>query len=208
MVHIVMVCTGPEREEMVQRPGKLISRVRIDSLKQPQHDPRIHGQNMQIVGDCTPDDGTDDGAKAQEQHLNRASVFGRQPEGRRVLMVDLVDHLVELGCVQRPVRPVVPCVLHDEEDGDLVGHGEEGGEGHGGAETAELGEGVEEPDLGELDGEVGEQHQFGAVPLFGCGGDFLLSWVLAFRSHSCWRGGRGRRGRRKIKKELAAGLTF
>jgi hypothetical protein len=33
---------------------------------------------------------------------------------------------------------------------------------------------VEEPDLGELDGEVGEEDEFGAVPLFGCCGDFLL----------------------------------
>jgi hypothetical protein len=174
MVHIVVVCAGPEREEMVQRPRELVSGVRINSLKQPQHNPRIHGQDMQIVRDGTPEDGTNDGAKAEKQHLNRTGVLGRQPKRGRVLMVDLVDHLVELGRVERAVRPVVPRVLHDEEDGDLVGHGEQGGEGHGGGETAELGEGVEEPDLRELDGEVGEQHEFGAVPLFGCGGDFVL----------------------------------
>ena len=38
---------------------------------------------------------------------------------------------------------------------------------------------MEEPDLGQLDGEVGEEDEFRAVPLFGEGGDFLpLNLVL------------------------------
>lgn len=41
--------------------------------------------------------------------------------------------------------PVVPGVFHDEENGDLIGHCEERGEGDGSAETAVLGHGVEEP---------------------------------------------------------------
>lgn len=85
-----------------------------------------------------------------------------------------MDHLVEFWGVEGAVGPVVPGVLHDEEYGDLVGDGEEGGEGDGGGEATELGEGVEEPDLGEFDGEVREEDQFGAVPLFGGSGDFLL----------------------------------
>lgn len=52
------------------------------------------------------------------------------------------------------MKPVVPGVFEDEEDGDLVGHCEEGREWDRGAEAAVLGHGVEEPDLGELDCEV------------------------------------------------------
>lgn len=68
----------------------------------------------------------------------------------------------------------MPCVLHDEEDGDLVRHGEDGGKGNGSGEATELSEWVEEPDLREFDSEMREQNQLGAIPLFGCGGDFLL----------------------------------
>ena len=45
-------------------------------------------------------------------------------------MVEFVDLLVERWCVQGSVEPVVPRVFEDEEDGDLVGHGQEGGERH------------------------------------------------------------------------------
>lgn len=56
--------------------------------------------------------------------------------------------------MQGAVKPIVPGVFEDEEDGDLVGHCEEGREWDRGAEAAVLGHGVEEPDLGELDCEV------------------------------------------------------
>lgn len=107
------------------------------------------------MGDCTPEDWTNDGAETEEQHFNRTGVFCCQAERCRVLMVNLVDHLVELGGVQGPVRPIVPRVFHNEEDGDLVCHCEDGGEGNGGREATELSEWVEEPDLRKLDGEVG-----------------------------------------------------
>ena len=69
-------------------------------------------------------------------------------------MVEFVDLLVQGWGVQGAVEPVMPGVFEDEEDGDLVGHCEEGGEWDGGAEAAVLGKGVEEPDLGKLDCEV------------------------------------------------------
>jgi hypothetical protein len=64
--------------------------------------------------------------------------------------------------VQGAVGAVVPGVFHDEEDGNLVGHGENRGEGNGRREAAKLRERVEEPDLRELDVKVGEEDEFGA----------------------------------------------
>ena len=34
-------------------------------------------------------------------------------------MVELVDRLVQRAVVKRAVKPVVPSILHDEEDGDV-----------------------------------------------------------------------------------------
>jgi hypothetical protein len=89
-------------------------------------------------------------------------------------MVDLVDVLVKRAPVHGAVNPVMPCILQDEEDSNLVGHLEKGRERHGGAETKELAHRVEEPDLRKFDGEVGEEDEERALPLFPSGGDFLL----------------------------------
>ncbi len=47
-------------------------------------------------------------------------------------MVDLVDVLVKRTPMKGAVGPVVPGVFEHEEDGDLVGHGEDRGEGDAG----------------------------------------------------------------------------
>jgi hypothetical protein len=41
-----------------------------------------------------------------------------------------VNHLVEFGGVQGAVRPIVPCIFHDEKDGNLVSDFEEGWKGN------------------------------------------------------------------------------
>jgi hypothetical protein len=40
----------------------------------------------------------------------------------------------------------MPSILHHKKDGDLIGHGPDGGEGNGGGETEKLGHRVEEPE--------------------------------------------------------------
>lgn len=46
-------------------------------------------------------------------------------------MMNLVNVLVKPGAyVHETMAPVVPCVLHDEKDGNLVGHLEQAWEGN------------------------------------------------------------------------------
>lgn len=86
-------------------------------------------------------------------------------------MVDLVDIAVEEALVKEAVHPVMPGILQNEKDGDLDADGLPRREGDAGVEPARLGHGVEEPDLRQLDGEMREQHQLGAGPLFLPGGN-------------------------------------
>lgn len=96
-------------------------------------------------------------------------------------MMNLVDVLVEVwDGVHRPMRPVVPGVLKDKEDGNLVGHFEHGGERNGSVETEVLAHWVEEPDLGKLDGKVGEENEEGALCLFPRCGNFMLQGFSFF----------------------------
>jgi len=60
----------------------------------------------------------------------------------------------------------MPCVLQDEEDCNLVPHLPPRWEWYAGLQAEELSHGVEEPNLRKLDGEVGEEDEFGATPLF------------------------------------------
>lgn len=35
------VCSGPGGEELVERPGEVVARVRVDGLAEPERDPNI-----------------------------------------------------------------------------------------------------------------------------------------------------------------------
>lgn len=174
MVNVVVVGTGPDGEEVVQGPGELVAGVRVDGLENAQHDPHVHGQDVQVLGDGAPQDGRADRAQAEDHDFDGRGVLGREAEGRGVLVVDLVDVLVQRAPVHGAVGPVVPGVLEHEEDGDLIGHGPDGGEGNGGREAAVLRHGVEAPDLRQFDGEVRDEDEFRALPLLSRGGDLLL----------------------------------
>jgi len=93
-------------------------------------------------------------------------------------MVNLVDVLVKEGaCVHQAMRPVMPCILEDEKNGNLVGHGDGAREGNGSGETKVLAHGMEEPDLRKFDSKVGEEDEGGALCLFPGRGDLVLQAI-------------------------------
>ena len=60
-------------------------------------------------------------------------------------MVNFVDVLVQRAPVERAVRPIMPCILEDEEYRDLIGHFEEGWKRNTGLEAKVLRRRMEEP---------------------------------------------------------------
>ena len=75
VMYIMMISTCPEGQHMMQRPWELVPRVRINSLEQPQNDPDVHCQNMQIFCDRREDDRYADRPKRQNHNLNRARIL-------------------------------------------------------------------------------------------------------------------------------------
>ena len=122
MVLVMMICTSPERQEMVKIPSKFIATVGINSLEQVQYNPDIHSENMQVTGESTPDDQGADSPKAKSYHFNRRSIFSGQTKWCRILMVNFVNHLVEWTPMKSSVEKVVPSVLHDKEYRNLICH--------------------------------------------------------------------------------------
>lgn len=134
-----MVRARPKRQEMMQTPWELVAAVRVDCLEKAAHDPDVHRQDMQIAGDGAPEDGGADGAETEDHDFDGGGVLGGHAEGGRVLVVDLVDILVERAPVEGAVRPIVPCVFEDEEDGYLVCYLEDWRQGDAGGEAEVLG---------------------------------------------------------------------
>ena len=108
VVHIVMVGTGPNGEEVAQTPGEVISAVGIDGLEQAESDPDVHGEQVQVTGEHEEHHGRSDDAKTEEHGFNRGGVLSSQTEGSGVGVVHLVDGLVEGSVVQATVEPVMP----------------------------------------------------------------------------------------------------
>lgn len=177
VVDIVVLGAGPEGQEVVQRPGELVAGVCIDGLEETADDPEVHGEDVQVTGDGAPCDGSENGTGTEDHDFDGRGVLSGETEGGRVVVVDLVNRAVERTPVHGAVSPVVPGVLDDEEDSDVHCDLPHGREGDAGVHAKEFSHGVEDPDLGELDGEVGEENQLGALPLFLGGGYFSLGWV-------------------------------
>lgn len=145
MMGIMMIRSGPERQEVVQAPGKLIATVGVDGLEQPEGDPNVHGQDVEVAGECGPQDRRAHRSDSQDQGFYGRAVLSRETERGRVLMMDLMDVLVEGAPMQCSMGPIMPGIFHDEEDRNLIRHGEERREGNIGGETEVLGEWMKQP---------------------------------------------------------------
>lgn len=121
--------------------------MRVDGLEQPENNPDIHGYNVQLSVQSTEDDGDADRTKSEDHGFEGRRILCSQAEWGAVLMVQLVDEFVQSGGVQSAVKPVVPCILTDEKDGDLPRHGRQRREGNRSRQAKVLGQRVEEPDL-------------------------------------------------------------
>lgn len=75
VVEIMVIRTGPERQEVVETPGEFVATVRVDGLEQAQDNPNVHGENVQVTSDSTPDDGAADGSETKDHNLDRRCVL-------------------------------------------------------------------------------------------------------------------------------------
>ena len=121
-MHIVVLSPCPEGQEMVQAPREFVAGMRVDSLKESPHDPKVHSQNVQVTGDSTPQDWRSHRSQSKYHHFDGRSIFSSHAKWCRVLMVDFVDVFVERTPMKSAMGPVVPCIFQYEEDRDLVSH--------------------------------------------------------------------------------------
>lgn len=165
VVHVVMVGTSPDGEEVAQAPGEVVATVGVDGLEETQDDPNVHGDEVEIASDLKEENGRANNTNTEKHGLNGRGVLSSETERSRVGVVHLVNGLVERTVVQAAVKPVVPGILHDEEDGDLDGHLGQRGERNTIVHAEVSSNRVEEPDLRKLSGEMADEDNGSAIPL-------------------------------------------
>lgn len=126
---------------------------------------------MHVLSEQAPKDRYNNGTGTKNHGFDWRSVFSGQTEGSRVLVVNLMNVLVEEAPVKDSVHPIMPCIFQNEEDRNLNRHCLPRREWDTSIHTARLGHWVKEPDLRQFDGEMTEENEFRACPLFLHGGD-------------------------------------
>ena len=77
--------------------------MRINSLEETESNPDVNGEDVQVAAEHAVEDGAEDSARAENEYLCGVRVLCRETEGRRVLVVNLVDVLVQDTGVKRLV---------------------------------------------------------------------------------------------------------
>ena len=49
MMEVVVVRTRPEGQDVLQRPGEVVPRMRVDGLEEPECDPDVHRDNVEVA---------------------------------------------------------------------------------------------------------------------------------------------------------------
>lgn len=161
----MVLSTRPEGKKLVQRPGEVVARVRVDRLEQPQRNPHAQREKVQVTRVQHVQDGHSNGTEPESHGLHRVRILRRQTKRRRIPVVLLVNVLVEHAVVQETMHPVVPHVLEEEEQRNLPGNGFPRRKWHLRRNAQFFTQRVERPDGDRLDEKVRQHNALQAVPL-------------------------------------------
>lgn len=95
VVEIVVIGPAPERNDVLQRPREIVPAVRVDGLEETEGDPDVDAEDVQVGTEETVEQGTADGARAQDEDFEWVGVFRGEAERRGVFVVHLMNVLVE-----------------------------------------------------------------------------------------------------------------
>lgn len=180
VVLVMVVSSGPEWHKVVQRPWELVSRVCINSLEQSQTDPQRNGEQVQVMGEVTPNQWQTNGTHSQKGNLDWVSILSSETERSGVSVMLLVNVLVENTVVQAPVEPVMPSVFQNEENSQLGQNLGPGWEWNIESHTDLGTDGVEKPNRQYLDHEMRHEHGLHTFPLLRVAGELcVLNLVLS-----------------------------
>ena len=72
----MVIGSGPEWEDMSERPREVVSRVSVDCLTQSESDPEVDGENVEILSEEAVKEGSRDGTLGKDEDFEWVGVFG------------------------------------------------------------------------------------------------------------------------------------
>lgn len=66
---------------MVKAKGELVTAVSINGLEETDNDPNVHGQDVELASNSTPQNWSANRAKAKNHDFDRRRVFSCKTEG-------------------------------------------------------------------------------------------------------------------------------
>ena len=72
----------------------------IDGLEKSEGDPDVDGDYVQVLPDPAVEQWSENCPCSEDHDLERMCVLGSETEGRRILVVELVNMFVKQGCVE------------------------------------------------------------------------------------------------------------
>lgn len=75
VMHIVVVGTSPEGQDVAQAPGEVETAVCVDGLEEAEDDPDVHGDEVQVASDGEEENGRSHDTHTEEHGLDRRGVF-------------------------------------------------------------------------------------------------------------------------------------
>lgn len=70
-----MVRASPEGQEVAERPGEVVARVRIDGLEETEGDPDVDGEDVEVVAEEAVEEWAGNGSLGKDEDLERVGVF-------------------------------------------------------------------------------------------------------------------------------------
>jgi len=166
VVEVVVISTSPEGEDMLERPREIVSAVSVNGLEETEDDPDVHGEDVKVSGAKDVENRTGDRPSTEDEDFSWMGVLSSKSEGSRVLVVNFVDVFVHGTPVEGLMGEEMEHVFVNEEERDLECDIFPSGEGNlPGAHSETLGNWVEQPNQGELYGEMRKKYALRALPL-------------------------------------------
>ena len=75
VVEIVVIGSCPEWEDMTEGPWEIVARVRIDCLEEPETDPDVDGEDVEVVPSDAVEEGSGDSAQCEDQDFEGMSIL-------------------------------------------------------------------------------------------------------------------------------------
>ena len=105
VMEVVVIGTGPEGEDVLERPREIVSAVSVNGLEETEGDPDVHSEDVKVSGAKDVDHWTSERPSTEDDDFSWMGILSSKSKGSRVLVVNFVHVFVH----RTPVEELMGC---------------------------------------------------------------------------------------------------